>query len=100
MTKNTLEEMEGRLMQRKGRPILRAIGASIFTLALVMLLPAESQAQRQGGPPTTTPPVTTTPPTTRPPLSVPEPSTSVLLLIGLGMTGLGSYYMKRHKREA
>jgi len=92
-------------MQRKSRSILRAIGASLFTLALVMLLPTESQVQRRGGPPTITPPVTTppvitTPPTTRPPIGVPEPSTNILLLIGLGMTGLTASFMQYCKRRA
>jgi PEP-CTERM motif len=88
-------------MQSKGRRIpLKAISL-MGVLAMLMLWPIGSQAQRRGGPPTTTPPITTTPPTTTPPrVSVPEPSTSGLLLMGLGMTGLGSYYMKRRKREA
>jgi hypothetical protein len=46
------------------------------------------------------PPITTTPPITTPRHSVPEPSASVLLLIGLGMTGLGRYYVARRKRSA
>ena len=92
-------------MQRKSRPILRAIGAGIFTLALVMLSPTVSHAQKGGGPPTTTPPVikppVITPPTTKPPkVSVPEPSTNLLLLIGLGMTGLTASYMQYRKRRA
>jgi hypothetical protein len=32
--------------------------------------------------------------------SVPEPSASVLLLIGLGVTGLGGYCVERRKRVA
>ena len=32
--------------------------------------------------------------------SVPEPSASVLLLLGLGVTGLGGYWVERRKRVA
>jgi len=37
---------------------------------------------------------------TKPPKSVPEPETNILLLIGLGMTGLVAYGMHRRKRLA
>lgn len=82
-------------MQRKSRPILRAIGASIFTLALVILSPTVSHAQKKGGPPFDTPP-TTKPPTVK----VSEPSMNILLLVGLGMTGLTASYIKYRKRRA
>ena len=78
-------------MQGKSHPILRAIGASIFTLALVMLSPTVSQAQQgqnqqgqnqQGR------------------VSVPEPSSTVLLLIGIGVTGLVGYCVQRRRPGA
>jgi len=83
-------------MQGKKHSILRAIGASLCTLTLVMLSPTVSHAT---------------------PLDkhhhehghhhqqldyvrVPEPSANVLLLIGLGVTGLVSYGVQRRKRGA
>jgi len=86
-------------MQRKSHPILRALGASIFTAALVMLSPVVSHAAQPG------------------PhhhenhhhgndhqhhehFSVPEPNVNVLLLIGLGVTGLVSYGVQRRKCRA
>lgn len=80
-------------MQGKGRRIpLKAI-ALMGMLAMLLLWPIGSQAQRGGGSPPTRPPTTT------PRASVPEPSASLLLLMGLGTTGLGRYYMKHRKRE-
>lgn len=87
-------------MQGKGRRISLKVISLAGMLALLMLWPPGSQAQRRGGPPTTTPPITTTPPTTTPPVGVPEPDTNVLLLIGIGVTGLVGYYMERRKRRA
>jgi hypothetical protein len=37
---------------------------------------------------------------TKPVVRVPEPSATVLLLMGLSMSGLGSYYVERRKRRA
>ena len=83
-------------MQGKKHSILRAIGASLCTLTLVMLSPTVSHA-------------------TQPGkhhhehghhghhqqqlehFSVPEPDATVLLLIGLGVTGLVSYGVQRRK---
>jgi hypothetical protein len=64
-------------------------------LALLVLSPPGSQAQRRGGPPVTTPPVTTPPR-----VSVPEPDTNILLLLGIGVTGLVGYCLERRKRRA
>ena len=92
-------QWKGKAMQKKNHSILRAIGCSIFTAALVMLSPVVSH-------------------TTQPGhhhqehahhghhqqqldhFSVPEPDASVLLLIGLGVTGLVSYSVQRRKRGA
>ena len=88
---------KGRPMQGKSHPILRAIGASMFTLALVLLAPTVSHAAQ--------------------PdkhhhenrhhdqhddhfVRVPEPNVNVLLLIGLGVTSLVSYGVQRRKRGA
>jgi hypothetical protein len=86
-------------MPGKSRPILRALGASLCTLTLVMLSPTVSHA-------------------TQPSkyyhdhhhhghahqhhdyVRVPEPSANVLLLLGLGVTGLVSYGVQRRKRGA
>jgi LPXTG-motif cell wall-anchored protein len=88
--------MEGEPMQGKHHPIRRVIGASIFTLALVMLSPSMSPAKQgdhnqqgnhnqqgqQGR------------------VHVPEPDTNVLLLMGIGVTGLVGYGLYRRKRKA
>ena len=92
-------QWEEKPMQGKSRPRLLAIGASLCTLTLVMLSPTVSRA-------------------TQPGkhhhehrrhdhdhqhhdyVSVPEPSANVLLLIGLGVTGLVSYRVQRRKRGA
>ena len=86
-------------MEGKRHPIRRAIGASICTAALVMLAPTVSHAgkrshdhhehrhhghhhQKHDR------------------VKVPEPSVDVLLLMGLGVTGLVSYGVQRRKRGA
>jgi PEP-CTERM motif len=86
-------------MQGKSHAILRAIGASLFTAAMVMLSPVVSHAAEPG--------------THHQEhrhhgndhqhhdhFSVPEPSANVLLLLGLGVTGLLSYGVQRRKRGA
>ena len=89
-----LGKWKGKVMQGKTLAILRAIGASIFTAALVMLSPVVSHAAEPG---------------THhhekhqqqhDAVRVPEPSANVLLLIGLGVTGLVSYGVQRRKRGA
>jgi PEP-CTERM motif len=74
-------------MQGKGRRILLNVMSIMVILAMVMLGPTGSQAQ-------------TTTPTTRPVKSVPEPGTSVLLLLSIGLTGLVGYRLKRRKYAA
>jgi len=73
-------------------------------VALVLLLSAVSHAQEiitTQRLDTTTGLVSDANQTTRPPARrVPEPSATVLLLMGLSMIGLGSYCMERHKRRA
>jgi len=78
-------------MQSKGRRIFRHVMSIMVISVLVMLGPAESRA-RGGGPPFDTPP-TTKPPITR----VPEPSTSLLLLLGISLTGLVGYAIRGRK---
>ena len=88
-------QWKGKPMQGKSHPILRAIGASLCTLALVLLAPTVSHAAQ--------------------PdkhhhghhhqhddrfVSVPEPNVNVLLLIGLSVTSLVSYGVQRRKRGA
>ena len=89
-------EWKGRAMEGKRHPIRRAIGASICTAALVMLAPTVSHAakrshdhheyrhhhQKHDR------------------VKVPEPNVDIMLLIGLGMTGLVSYGVQRRKRGA
>jgi hypothetical protein len=78
--------------QGKGHRILLNVMSLMGMFAILILWPPGSQAQRGGGLPVNPPP------TTRPPsVSVPEPSTSVLLLLGIGLTGLASYSLKRRK---
>jgi hypothetical protein len=89
---------KGKAMQGKSHARLRAIGASIFTAALVMLSPVVSHAAEPG----------THHHEKRhhekhhqhDAVRVPEPSANVLLLIGLGVTGLVSYGVQRRKRGA
>jgi hypothetical protein len=94
-----LGKWKGKVMQGKTLAILRAIGASIFTAALVMLSPVVSHAAEPG----------THHHEKRhhekhqqqhDAVRVPEPSANVLLLIGLGVTGLVSYGVQRRKRGA
>jgi hypothetical protein len=86
-------------MQGKTHAIRRAIGASICIAALVMLSPTVSHATQPG----------THHHDKRhhekhqqhyDAVRVPEPSANVLLLIGLGVTGLVSYGVQRRKRGA
>jgi PEP-CTERM motif len=79
-------------MQGNSYSILRVIGVSLFTMALVMLAPTVSHV----APPNNHPP----PHDQHHRVSVPEPSTEVLLLIGLGVTGLVRYVVRRRKRGA
>ena len=92
-------QWKGKAMQGNSHSILRAIAASIFTAALVMLSPVVSHAAQPG----------THHHDKRhhdkhqqqhERFSVPEPNVNVLLLIGLGVTGLVSYGVQRRKRGA
>ena len=78
-----------RPMKGKSRPIL--LSAIMVILALVMLLPTMSQAQgqltQQGQP-------------TQQGQAVPEPSPNVLLMIGIGVSGLVGYGLQHRKRKA
>jgi hypothetical protein len=56
-------------------------------VALVLLLSTVSHAQRLPSTGTST-------------VRVPEPSATVLLLVGLSMIGFGSYCVERRKRKA
>ena len=81
-------------MQGKNHPILRAIGASIFTLALVMLSPTGSQAQNRQGQQVNQ---NQQGQNQQGRVSVPEPSSTILLLIGIGVTSLVGYCVQRRK---
>jgi PEP-CTERM motif len=96
-------------MKGKGRTILLYFGLSMLILAMVMSLATVSQAKQQGGPhgdqqggqhgdqqggqhgdqPDSSKKV-----------KVPEPSTSALLILGIGLTGLAGYCLRRRKRGA
>jgi len=69
-------------MQSKGRRILLMVMSIMVVLAMVMLGPTGGQAQ------------TVRPSPVR---RVPEPSTSILLLLGIGLTGLVGYSLQRRK---
>jgi hypothetical protein len=84
-------------MQGKRHPIRCAIGASLCTVALVMLSPTVSHTAQPGhhehqhhGHHHRK----------HERVKVPEPNVNVLLLIGLGVTGLVSYGVQRRKRGA
>jgi hypothetical protein len=92
-------QWEEKPMQGKSRPILRALGASLCTLTLVILSPTMSHAAQPGNHQHDNRPHQKHPqPHER--FRVPEPDASVLLLIGLGVTGLVSYGVQRRKRGA
>jgi hypothetical protein len=78
-------------MQGKVRKIILDVIASMAILAMVILWPTESQAQNALRPSRPSPPK---PPPSR---SVPEPSTSVLLLLGIGLTSLIGYSLQRRR---
>jgi PEP-CTERM motif len=84
-------------MQGKRHPILRVIGASLCTVALAMLSPTVSHAQPSCQPGTF---CRDTHPQHPARFRVPEPSADVLLLLGIGVTGLVSYGVQRRKRGA
>jgi hypothetical protein len=87
-------------MQGKRHSIRRAIGASMCTVALVLLSPTVSHAkhpQHHCQPGTF---CRDTHPQHPERFRVPEPSADVLLLLGLGVTGLISYGVQRRKRGA
>jgi hypothetical protein len=84
-------------MQGKRHPIRRVIGASLCTVALVLLSPTVRHAQPACQPGTF---CRDTPPQHPARFRVPEPSADVLLVLGLGVTGLVSYRVQRRKRGA
>lgn len=74
----------------KHRMFLRSCRTIMAMVALVLLLSTVSHAQRL-------PSTSTDTSTAR---RVPEPSATVLLLVGLSMIGFGSYCVERRKRKA
>lgn len=84
-------------MQDKGRKIFLNVMSLMGILAMIMLWPTSSQAQatslqdalRRPSPPPRPSPYR--------PRSVPEPTTNVLLLLGIGLTGLVGYGLQRYK---
>ena len=72
-------------MQGQGRKLLQTVMSIVVMLALVTLGPTGTQAQR------------TPSPTPLPTNRVPEPSASVLLLLGISLTSLVGYGLKRRK---
>jgi hypothetical protein len=87
-------------MPSKSRSLLRAIGASIFTGALLMVSPIVSHAKVSLDQLTQETLKKDKDKGDKKPISVPEPSASVLLFVGLGMTGLAASYMKYRKSRA
>jgi PEP-CTERM motif len=87
-------------MQGKRHPILRAIGASMCTVALVLLSPTVSHAKYSQHPCQPGAYCRDTHPQHHERFRVPEPSADVLLLLGLGVTSLVSYGVQRRKRGA
>lgn len=82
-------------MQGKGRTILLVVSVLIVILAM-MLLPTGSQAQKLDT--TIVQDTTKTVQDTTTRVKVPEPSISVLLLIGIGVTSLVGYGLQHRKR--
>ena len=69
-------------------------GSIMLILAMAMSLATVSQAQQQVGQPG----VPLDP--SKPVKKVPESSTYVLLMIGIGLTGIAYYGLQRRKRRA
>ena len=77
------------------RTMLRFYGTILIMWVLVLLLPIVSQAQVSLNQIVTQPIDSTLKPK---PQHVPEPDASVLLLIGIGVTGLVGYGLQRRTR--
>ena len=89
----TMPNEKRRPMNGKGRTILLYCGSILLILAMVMPLATVSQAKQQGGRHGDRQDSSKT-------VKVPEPSTSTLLLLGIGLTGLAGYCLRRRKRGA